>query len=105
MTAPTVSVLMPVYNCAAYVGEAVESILNQTWKDFELIAVDDGSTDGSLAVLEEYAKRDGRMRVISRANTGIVGALNDGLAAARGKYIARMDGDDVSLPRASGAAS
>lgn len=89
---------MPVYNGGSYLAAAVESILNQTWKDFEFIIVDDGSTDGSLEVLKKYAQQDDRIRVISRANTGIVGALNDGLAAARAKYIARMDGDDISLP-------
>ncbi len=98
-TNPTVSVIMPVYNCGPYLAEAVESILRQTWKDFEFIIVDDGSTDDSLAVLEKYARQDDRIRVISRPNTGIVGALNDALVAARGKYVARMDGDDVSLPQ------
>ncbi|MFN4243199.1 MAG: glycosyltransferase family 2 protein [Tepidisphaerales bacterium] len=95
---PTVSVLMPVYNAQRYLREAVDSVLGQTFTDFELIAVDDGSTDGSLAILREYERKDGRVRVISRPNTGIVGALNDGLAVCRGELIARMDADDVCLP-------
>lgn len=95
---PTVSVLMPVYNAERYVAEAVESILSQTFDDFELVAVDDGSKDGSRAILEGYAARDARVRVISRPNTGIVGALNDGLAACRGELVARMDADDVATP-------
>ena len=91
---PLVSVLMPVYNAEAYLGEAIDCILAQTYTDWELICVDDGSTDRSLAILNEYARKHARVKVISRANTGIVGALNDGLAEARGEYIARMDADD-----------
>jgi GT2 family glycosyltransferase len=98
MSTPSVSVVMPVYNCRRYLGEAVDSILNQTYRDFELIAVDDGSSDGSADVLRDRAAADARVKVVSRPNTGIVGALNDGLAASRGKYVARMDGDDVARP-------
>ena len=97
-TSPAISVVMPVYNAQAYLYAAVESILAQTTKDFELIAVDDGSTDSSPQLLQQLAQRDARIRIISRPNTGIVGALNDGLAAARGELIARMDADDLSLP-------
>lgn len=92
--APTVSVVMPVYNAARYLRTAVNSILAQTWRDFELIAVDDGSTDESKAILESLAAHDSRIIIHSRPNTGIVGALNDGLALARGEFIARMDADD-----------
>lgn len=95
---PTVSVVIPVYNCSPYLAEALDSVLAQTYRDFEVIAVDDGSKDDSLAILRRYEKADSRVRVISRPNTGISGALNDGLAVARGALIARMDGDDVSLP-------
>ena len=97
-TSPTVSVLLPVYNTERFLRQALDSLLNQTFTDFELIAVNDGSKDGSLAILEEYAARDARVRVISRPNTGIVGALNDAFAASRGEFVARMDGDDESLP-------
>ena len=93
-----ISVILPVYNAARYLRPAVESVLQQTAKDFELIAVDDGSTDESKTILEHYARTDPRVRVISRPNTGIVGALNDGLAAARSEFIARMDGDDIASP-------
>lgn len=89
---------MPVYNSQRYLPAAVESILDQTFRDFELIAVDDGSRDSSLAILREYEAKDPRVRIISRPNTGIVGALNDGLEAATGELIARMDADDISLP-------
>jgi glycosyltransferase involved in cell wall biosynthesis len=96
---PLVSVLMPVYNCEKFLHEAVESILDQTLADFELITIDDGSTDGSRAILEEYRHRDKRM-VFSALpkNEGVAVASNQGLKMARGKYIARMDADDISLP-------
>ncbi len=95
---PAISVLMPVYNGMKYLAEAVESIRAQTFRDFEFIIVDDGSTDRSLQMLQRFAKDDARIRILSRPNTGIVGALNDGLAVARGQYIARMDSDDIALP-------
>jgi glycosyltransferase involved in cell wall biosynthesis len=95
---PRISVVLPVYNAARYLRPAVDSILAQTERDFEVIAVDDGSTDASRSILEEYADRDPRVRLLSRPNTGIVGALNDGLALARGEFIARMDADDIALP-------
>lgn len=98
MTTPTVSVLMPVYNAGRYVAEAVESILGQTFADFEFLIVDDGSTDGSLGILREYAARDSRVRLTSRENRGLVTTLNELLAAAKGEYAARMDADDVCLP-------
>lgn len=96
--APKVSVVMTVFNAERYLREAVDSILNQTFTDFEFIIVNDGSTDRSLEILQTYAKRDARIRLISRHNTGIVAAANEGIAAARGPYLARMDADDVSLP-------
>ncbi len=97
-TRPTVSVLMPVYNGQLTLAQAVGSVLAQTFGDFELIAVNDGSTDASLHILQRFAERDARMRIISRPNTGIGTALNDAIASARGEFFARMDADDVSLP-------
>jgi glycosyltransferase involved in cell wall biosynthesis len=91
---PLVSVLMPVYNAQTYLAEAIDCILAQTFDDWEMICVDDGSADSSLAILRDYSKRHAQIRVITRPNTGIVGALNDGLDAACGQYIARMDADD-----------
>lgn len=96
--APTISVLMPVYNAEKYLAAAVESILNQTFREFEFLMIDDGSTDRSLAILQRYAARDARIRLSSRANTGYVVALNEMLALAQGEFIARMDADDVALP-------
>ena len=93
-----ISVLMPVYNAERYLAEAVHSILGQTWSALELIAVDDGSTDGSLEILRRIAATDPRLEVLSFPNRGIVMALNSGLAIARGDLVARMDADDVASP-------
>jgi glycosyltransferase involved in cell wall biosynthesis len=98
MNTPAVSVLMPVYNAERYLALALDSILAQTFTDFELIIVDDGSTDRSPEILGEYEKNDRRIRVLARPNTGIVGALNDGLKLCRAELIARMDADDISRP-------
>lgn len=98
MTAPTITVLLPVYNAERTVRAAIESILTQTEPDFELLVVDDGSTDGTPAILEALAASDPRMRLVRQANAGIASALNAGLALARGRYVARMDADDLSLP-------
>jgi glycosyltransferase involved in cell wall biosynthesis len=97
-TIHVISVLMPVYNAERFLVEAVESIVTQTFTDFEFLIVDDGSTDASLAILRKYAARDPRIRLISRPNTGIAVALNEMLQLARGEFVARMDSDDVSLP-------
>jgi glycosyltransferase involved in cell wall biosynthesis len=78
---PVISVLMPVYNAQRYITAAVESILTQTFGNFEFIIVDDGSTDRSSAILKQFAAKDGRIKLISRPNTGLVGALNESLPA------------------------
>ena len=96
--APTISVLMSVYNGEKYLAEAVESILDQTLADFEFIIIDDGSKDGSLAMLQKYAARDPRIRLTSQPNQGLTRTLNEALAQARGEFIARMDSDDVARP-------
>ncbi|OAM87619.1 glycosyltransferase [Termitidicoccus mucosus] len=95
---PSLSILLPVYNAARYLPAALASLRAQTFTDYELIAVDDGSADRSLAILARAADADPRIRVISRPNTGIVGALNDGLEAARAPVVARMDADDIAIP-------
>ena len=97
--APRVSVVMSVYNGEKYLGEAIESILNQTFSDFEFIIIDDGSLDTSRAILRDYALQDARIQIIeNRENQGLSVSLNKGIRAARGEYIARMDADDISLP-------
>ena len=95
---PAVSVLMPVYNTERYVGEAVRAVLQQTFRDFEFIIIDDGSADGSTAILRRFSEEDGRIRLVSRPNTGYVTALNEALGLARAPLVARMDADDVALP-------
>jgi len=95
---PEISVVLPVYNGAEFLEAALASILEQKERDWELIAVDDGSTDGSAAILSRLARADRRIRVLKREHRGIVAALNEGLAAARGEFIARMDADDISSP-------
>jgi cellulose synthase/poly-beta-1,6-N-acetylglucosamine synthase-like glycosyltransferase len=94
---PTVSVVMPVYNAELYIQEAVESILRQTFSDFELVVVDDGSSDRSLELLRSF--HDSRIQLHPRDHHGLVGSLNYGIMASHGRYIARMDADDISLPR------
>jgi len=95
---PPVSVIMPVYNAERYLSPAIESILSQTFCDFEVIALDDGSTDSSPEILARYAKQDRRVRVFRRPQATLGALLNEGLREARGDYIARMDADDVSRP-------
>jgi len=97
--APRVSVVMPVYNGMPYLPGALDSILRQTFHNFEFIVIDDGSTDDTAEVLAACAARDRRLRVLTMAqNRGIIAALNSGLEAACGEFIARMDADDVALP-------
>jgi glycosyltransferase involved in cell wall biosynthesis len=94
---PLISVIMPVYNCENYVYQAIESILNQTEGNFELLVIDDASTDGTTQVINTIT--DDRLQLITKPkNTGLTHSLNMGLELAKGKYIARMDGDDISLP-------
>lgn len=95
---PMLSVVMPVHNGGDLLTAAVDSVLGQTFADFELIAVDDRSTDGSRRALEEYALRDHRVRVVSSAAPGFVGAVMTGIRLAAAPWIARMDADDVSSP-------
>ena len=94
---PKISVIMSVYNGEKYLREAIESILNQTFIDFEFLIVNDGSTDGSLEIIQSY--QDERIRVINNEqNIGLTKSLNKAIKQARGEYIARQDADDISLP-------
>jgi glycosyltransferase involved in cell wall biosynthesis len=97
VASPRVSCLMPVYNGQSYVEEAVKSIISQSFQDWEMIVVNDGSNDNTQEILEQLAAIDGRIRLISQNNSGIVGALNKGLAMCEGEFIARMDADDISI--------
>jgi glycosyltransferase involved in cell wall biosynthesis len=96
MNSPTVSVLMPTYNRAQYLREAIVSVLAQSFGDLELIVIDDGSTDGTATILASLT--DPRLRILRQEHQGLCAALNAGLAAARGAYITRNDSDDLWLP-------
>ena len=98
MTAPAISVVLPVRDGAAFVAEAIRSILGQTWRDLELLVVDDGSRDATASILAQFAAEDPRVRVLVQPPLGLVPALNRGLKEAAGRYVARMDADDVAAP-------
>jgi glycosyltransferase involved in cell wall biosynthesis len=95
---PAISVLMPCYNTASTLEEALESLHCQTFSDFEIVAVDDGSTDDTAAILQDWRALDGRLQVFHQEHAGIIAALNCGLAACRAPLVARMDGDDRCHP-------
>ena len=96
---PKISVLMSVYNGSRYLRESIESILNQTFDDFEFIIINDSSTDDTEEIIAEYGKKDDRIKLFkNEENIGLTKSLNKGLKLAQGKYIARQDADDVSLP-------
>lgn len=91
---PSISIIVPVYNVRNYFRKCIESIINQTYKDIEIICVDDGSTDGSAELCDEYKKIDNRIKVIHKINEGLVSARQTGLKAATGKYVGFVDSDD-----------
>jgi len=93
---PRISILIPCYNASHTLNEAIESMLNQTYTDFEIIAVDDGSEDDTKRILENWAKRDNRIKVFAKEHSGIIDSLNYGLKYCTAEYIARMDADDRS---------
>lgn len=93
-----VSVVIPVWNGQRYVAEAMDSVLAQTHQDLELIVVDDGSTDATASIVEAYARKDPRVRLVRQRNQGVASARNTGLEAAQGEWVACLDHDDVMLP-------
>ena len=95
MTTPAVSVILPVFNGENYLRFAIESVLQQTLRNFELIVVDDGSTDSTATILKDYAEH---VRYVRQENTGAAGAVNHGLRLARGRYISWLSHDDIFLP-------
>jgi len=98
-THPIVSIIMPVYNAREYVAESIDSIRSQTIKRWELLIIDDHSTDGSWKILQDYAKRDKRIQLFrNRTNLGLVKSLNKIIPYTKGEFVARMDADDISLP-------
>jgi glycosyltransferase involved in cell wall biosynthesis len=96
MKCPEVTIIVPIYNGSAYLSETINSLLSQTFPSFELLAIDDGSTDDSTAIVHLF--KDERVRLIQRENSGLCEALNLGIAEARAPYIARSDQDDISFP-------
>lgn len=96
--APLVTVLIPVYNAAPWLDEALWSVRRQTWTTLDILVIDDGSTDGSAEIIARHAGADARLRVVSRGNLGLVATLNEGLGLARGTYLARFDADDRFEP-------
>ena len=95
---PRVSVLMSAYNSDKYIAESIESILNQTFKDFEFVIINDGSTDKSREILEKFAKEDTRFKVINKEHGGVSSARNIGIEKSEGEYIQFVDGDDWIEP-------
>lgn len=96
---PLVSVVIPAYNAEAYIAEAIESVLNQTYPNFELIIIDDKSPDQTLMIAKSYESKDSRVKVIeNEKNVGVGGNRNRGIAEAGGEYICWLDSDDISLP-------
>jgi glycosyltransferase involved in cell wall biosynthesis len=98
MNSPVISVILPVYNAERYVTQAIESILAQTFTDFELLITDDGSTDRSLPILQQYAAKDCRIQLTSSSNQGVSKTRNHMLHQAKGEFIAVMDADDIASP-------
>lgn len=95
---PKISVLMSCYNGSRWLREAIDSVLSQTFVDFELILVDDGSTDETWKIIQSYRDRDNRIVAISKKNTGVADSLNVGISQARGAWVARLDQDDICEP-------
>jgi len=93
-----ISVVMPAYNAADFIGEAIQSILDQTYTDYEFIIVDDGSTDGTAAIIQSYAERDPRIRLIENPHGGVCEARNTAIRQASGDWIVLMDADDIARP-------
>jgi glycosyltransferase involved in cell wall biosynthesis len=93
-----ISILMPAYNEERFIAQAIESVLAQTWKDFELIILNDGSQDSTLEIAESYARLDSRIRVESHPNTGIAPTLNKGFALAANEWVAMIQADDLMMP-------
>ena len=99
MTRPLVSILLPVRNEACHLPTALRSLQRQTQRNWELVAVDDGSTDSTPDILQDFADKDSRIRLLKQPAKGLVAALNNGLVICRGEFVARMDGDDVCHPQ------
>ena len=98
---PTVSIIVPVYNAQEYLRRCVDSILGQEYQDFELLLMDDGSTDGSAEICDSYAQADSRVRTVHKENTGVSDTRNQAISQARGTYLQFLDSDDWITPDAT----
>jgi glycosyltransferase involved in cell wall biosynthesis len=98
MSSPSVSVVIPVFNAGKHLAPAIGSIVDQTYRDWEMICVNDGSTDGSSEILDWFADQDSRIRIVHQSNAGVVAAANRGHALAKAEYVCRMDADDIAMP-------
>lgn len=98
MTEPLISIVIPVYNAEKYLRACLDSMLAQTYKNWEAICVNDGSSDNSAQILEEYAAKDARFHIINQPNSGVSTARNTGMRQTTGKYIYFMDADDIVSP-------
>ena len=96
---PLISVIIPVYNVAPYLAACLDSVVSQTYRNLEILLIDDGSTDKSGAICDEYATKDLRIKVVHQANGGVSAARNKGLEIAQGEYIGFVDPDDLTLPQ------
>lgn len=99
MTDPAISIVISIYNDARFIEESINSLLQQTERNFEIVAVNDGSTDSSAEILQQLCRKDNRIRVLTQENQGLTRALINGCNASRGEFIARQDGDDWSHPQ------
>lgn len=97
---PKVSVIIPVYNVEAFIAQCLESVINQTYKNLEIICINDGSTDSSKDICDSFTQRDNRVRVIDQKNKGLSGARNSGIEYAKGEFIFLLDSDDWLASRA-----
>ena len=98
MKTKEISIIVPIYNAEKFLPEAIESLINQTFKDIEIILVNDGSPDGSQKICEKYAEKDERIIVVNKENGGLADARNAGMKVATGKYIMFLDADDMFEP-------
>ena len=94
---PEISVIMPVYNAELYLDDSIKSVLSQDFENFEFIIINDGSSDHTCSIVEKYMQKDSRIHLITRKNKGLIYSLNEGISRARGKFIARIDSDDICL--------
>ena len=98
MTEPKISVILPCYNAHAFMAKTLDSLREQTWRNLEIIIINDGSTDNSIKIIKKFKEKDQRIKLINQKNFGLTKTLNNSLLKITSKYVARMDADDISHP-------